>query len=38
MATTQKRKVGRPRKDQPAPNPYIELEEVDVILNQLSII
>ncbi len=36
--TTQKRKVGRPRKDQPAPNPYIELEEVDVILNQLSII
>lgn len=35
--TTQKRKVGRPRKDQPAPNPYIELEEVDVILNQLAV-
>ena len=35
--TTQKRKVGRPRKDQPAPNPYIELKEVDLILNQLSV-
>lgn len=35
--TTQKRKVGRPRKDQPAQNTYIELEEVDLILNQLSV-
>lgn len=37
MATTQKRKVGRPRKDQPAPNPYIQLEEVDSILNAISV-
>lgn len=36
MATTTKRKVGRPRKDQPAPNPYIELEEVDMMLNSIT--
>lgn len=35
--TTQKRKVGRPRKDQPAASPYIELEEVDLILNSLTL-
>lgn len=34
--TTKKRKVGRPRKDQPAPNPYIELEEVDTMLNSIT--
>ena len=33
---TKKRKVGRPRKDQPAPNPYIELEEVDMMLNSIT--
>lgn len=37
MTTTQKRKVGRPRKDQPAISPYIELEEVDLILNSLTL-
>ena len=36
-ATTPKRKVGRPRKDQPAPNPYIELEEVDMMLNAITV-
>lgn len=35
--TTQKRKVGRPRKDQPATNPYIELEEVDMMLNAITV-
>lgn len=35
MATT-KRKVGRPRKDQPAQNPYIELEELDDIIDKLA--
>lgn len=35
--TTLKRKVGRPRKDQPAPNPFIELKEVDLILNALTL-
>lgn len=35
--TTRKRGVGRPRKDQPVPNPYIELEEVDLILNALDL-
>lgn len=34
--TTKKRKVGRPRKDQQAPNPYIELEEVDIMLNSIK--
>ena len=37
MTTTQKRKVGRPRKDQPATSPYIELEEVELILNSLTL-
>lgn len=36
VTTTKKRKVGRPRKDQPAPNPYIELEEVDMMLNSIK--
>lgn len=33
---TKKRKVGRPRKDQPAPNPFIELEELDDIIDKLA--
>lgn len=36
VTTTKKSKVGRPRKDQPAPNPYIELEEVDMMLNSIK--
>lgn len=36
VTTTKKRKVGRPRKYQPYPNPYIELEEVDMMLNSIT--
>ena len=38
MTTTTKRSVGRPRKDQPVKPAYIEVDEVDVILNQLTLI
>lgn len=34
--TTKKARVGRPRKGEPRVNPYIELQEVDIILNQIS--
>ena len=33
---TKKARVGRPRKGEPRVNPYIELQEVDIILNQIS--
>lgn len=35
--TTKKARVGRPRKGEPRVNPYIELKEVDLILNSLTL-
>lgn len=35
--TTKKARVGRPRKGEPKVNPYIEIEEVDIILNALTV-
>lgn len=35
--TTKKARVGRPRKGEPRVNPYIEIEEVDIILNALTV-
>ncbi len=34
--TTKKARGGRPRKGEPIVNPYIELQEVDITLNQIS--
>lgn len=35
--TTKKARVGRPHKGEPRVNPYIEIEEVDIILNALTV-